>query len=127
MRLIDADELTKAIKAEFDYASATGFSRKMANIKSIDLVGMIFRLTDNAPTVELDEVVIQKVLKPRCMTVITNEYLIELITKQRSQGKWIFHKDFNESCRYGCNQCGNLTNSQGNFCPNCGVKMKKGD
>lgn len=43
----------------------------------------------------------------------------------RPQGKWIFHKDFNESCRYGCNQCGNLNNIPSNFCPNCGAKMVK--
>lgn len=42
-------------------------------------------------------------------------------------GKWIFHKDFNESCRYSCNQCGNLNNIPSNFCPNCGAKMQKGN
>lgn len=40
-------------------------------------------------------------------------------------GKWIFHADFHESIRYGCNQCGNLTNIPSNFCPNCGKRMKK--
>ncbi len=40
-------------------------------------------------------------------------------------GKWIFHEDFHESIRYGCNQCGNLTNIPSNFCPNCGKRMKK--
>lgn len=40
------------------------------------------------------------------------------------QGKWIFHKDYNESCRYGCNQCGNLNNISSNFCPNCGADMR---
>lgn len=43
---------------------------------------------------------------------------------ERRQGKWIIHNDYNESCRYGCNQCGNLTNINSRFCPNCGVKMK---
>ncbi len=51
---------------------------------------------------------------------------IKALKNERPQGKWIFHKDFNESCRYGCNQCGNLTNIPNNFCPNCGVKMKGG-
>lgn len=41
------------------------------------------------------------------------------------QGEWIIHNDYHENCRYGCNKCGNLTNIPGNFCPNCGVKMKK--
>lgn len=40
-------------------------------------------------------------------------------------GKWIIHNDFDESCRYGCNQCGNLNNILSNFCPNCGAKMKE--
>ena len=42
----------------------------------------------------------------------------------RSQGKWILHKDYNESCKYGCNKCGNLNNIPSNFCPNCGADMR---
>lgn len=45
---------------------------------------------------------------------------------KRPTGKWIFHEDYNESNRYGCNQCGNLNNTPGNFCPNCGAEMMKG-
>ena len=43
---------------------------------------------------------------------------------ERPKGEWIFHKDYNESCRYGCNQCGNLNNIPNNFCPNCGADMR---
>lgn len=43
-----------------------------------------------------------------------------------SQSEWIIHKDYNESCRYGCNQCGNLNNIPSNYCPNCGARMKGG-
>ena len=50
---------------------------------------------------------------------------ISALKDERLQGKWIFHKDYHESCRYGCNQCGNLTNINSRFCPNCGAKMKK--
>ena len=53
-------------------------------------------------------------------------YAIELINNtERPKGEWIFHKDYNESCRYGCNQCGNLNNIPSNFCPNCGAKMER--
>ena len=54
--------------------------------------------------------------------------LIKLVNNAKKEdcGKWIFHKDFHESIRYGCNQCGNLTNIPSNFCPNCGKRMLKG-
>lgn len=54
------------------------------------------------------------------------ELIVIAPTVEQQQGEWIFHKDYNESCRYGCNQCGNLNNISSNFCPNCGAKMKKG-
>lgn len=41
-------------------------------------------------------------------------------------GKWIIHKDFNESIKFGCNKCGNLANIKSRFCPNCGKRMLKG-
>ena len=59
-------------------------------------------------------------------TVEALKTAIKALQNERPQGKWIFHKDFNESCRYGCNQCGNLTNIPSIFCPNCGADMRKG-
>lgn len=62
---------------------------------------------------------LKKIIKYRtemCIAILNGE--------ERPQGKWIFHKDFNESCRYGCNQCGNLNNISSNFCPNCGADMR---
>lgn len=50
--------------------------------------GFSCELIDNAPTVELDECVIQEVLSKRCMTAVANEYLIALHGK-RPQGEWI--------------------------------------
>ena len=64
MRLIDAEEL----KLQF-------------SIKDI------IQKIDNAPTVELDESVIQRVLNKRCMTAVANEYLIALHGKI-PQGEW---------------------------------------
>lgn len=53
------------------------------------------------------------------MNAIDNAPTVE----ERPTGKWIFHKDYNEKCKYGCNQCGNLNNTPNNFCPNCGADM----
>ena len=58
------------------------------------------------------------------LAIISDDY--EIIPIERPQGKWIFYKDYNESCRYGCNLCGNLNNIPSNFCPNCGAEMQKG-
>lgn len=52
--------------------------------------------------------------------------IIDNAPSNENFGKWIFHKDFNDSIKYGCNQCGNLANIPSNFCPNCGAKMEKG-
>ena len=49
---------------------------------------------------------------------------IESLYPQKEDcGKWIKHEDFNDSIKYGCNKCGNLTNIPSNFCPNCGKRM----
>ena len=43
-----------------------------------DIATLIFDEIEYAPTVELDESVIQAVLNKRCMTAVPNEYLIAL-------------------------------------------------
>ena len=98
MRLIDADALKEEIG-----------SWGMNDYEPSDFMDAI----DEAHTVEL----LLARGSARC------EIIIPLT---RSVGKWIFHKDYHESVRYGCNQCGNLNNTPGNFCPNCGSYMMKG-
>lgn len=44
---------------------------------------------------------------------------------EQPKGKWIIHNDYNENCRYGCDQCGNLTNRNSSFCPDCGARMER--
>lgn len=48
-----------------------------------------------------------------------------LVNEERPKGKWIIHNDYNENCRYGCDQCGNLTNRNSGFCPDCGARMER--
>lgn len=43
------------------------------------------------------------------------------------KGKWIYHSDYAEDCRYGCNICGNLTSIDSRYCSCCGVKMERSD
>ena len=68
MRLIDADYL----KQMFDVAC--GANREVFNIAD-SVYNFAIKTIDDAPTVELDESIIQDVLNKRCMTVVTNEYL----------------------------------------------------
>jgi len=82
----------------------------------------IFAIIDNAPTVELDEDIIQQFLNKRCMSIVANEYLIALHNK-RPQGEWIKIGKYTCECsRCGESVCGNLLN----FCPNCGARIIKG-
>lgn len=95
----------------------------------IDGIASAYREIDNAPTVELDESVIQEVLNKRCMTVVTNEYLIALHGK-RSPGKWIKKVDDAGFVSYICSECGAEIEVEDTkddkFCFNCGAKMQKG-
>lgn len=88
----------------------------------------VFCHIDGAPTVELDEGVIQKVLNKRCMTVITNEYLIELLGNRPKGelGKWVISEIRCPNClEYFQTDC--YSTEELKKCPNCGADMRKGD
>ena len=118
MRLIDADALKKTLEP---YRSICGFEGVLA-------------LIDNAPELGYEDGVLSienATIRAIELEEAYNNGWSDGFSEGESErtdeiGKWIFHKDYNESCRYGCNQCGNLNNIPHNFCPNCGVKMKKG-
>lgn len=85
-----------------------------------------FIAINKAPTVKLDESIIQAVLNKRCMTAVTNEYLRSL-HGVRPTGKWIYHKGLSESRE--CSVCGvwlDWSLVRNSYCPNCGADMRGG-
>ena len=55
---------------------------------------------------------------------------IEALSADRPMGEWIFNpKDAIELMftKPKCSECGFESSDGGNFCPNCGAKMKGGD
>jgi hypothetical protein len=86
---------------------------------------------DNAPTVELDECIIQEVLNKRCMTAVANEYLVAL-HGTRPQGEWIVDYQENEDAlfKHGwkCPVCEERnTYGMPPYCMYCGAKLEKAD
>ena len=121
--LISRSALKKAIKTE-----CNPYGKPTIDYES----GLkVLNIIEKAPTVELDESVIQAVLNKRCMTAVANEYLIALHDK-RPHGKWIKHidnlypEDSTEECPF-CHEEQRLVGNDDNFCPNCGAKMQKGE
>lgn len=98
-RLIDADALKEYIKF---------MNLKLEDNESIYT---ICKYIDNAPTIE--------------PTTVYEFKGCDNCELDRPKGKWIVHNDYNESIRYGCNLCGNLTNVNNRFCPNCGAQMER--
>lgn len=92
-----------------------------------------YETIDNAPTVELDESIIQEVLNKRCMTVVANEYLVALHgigKEERPHGKWKFYNAYFKTCSL-CNKTVGFdyieqNGEKFNYCPNCGAKMDGG-
>ena len=119
--LISREALKKAIEKAFEEANLSEYEACVCVCEIYD------KQIDNAPTVELNESVIQEVLNKRCMTAVTNEYLIALHGK-RPQGEWIDHS---EDGYVECPFCEHLTTCEDNidelhYCWNCGAKMRKG-
>ena len=75
----------------------------------------------------LDEGVIQEVLNKRCMTAVTNEYLIALLGK-RPKGEWRIKALSTfpqyQPDEYICPFCNTIVNYKTNFCHNCGADMR---
>lgn len=111
MRLIDADKLPEH---KFNRESAKSSDYMRGWNDAIDTI------VDNAPTVELDESVIQSVLNKRCMTIVTNEHLRALYDI-RPHGKWI-----EDNGTVACSHCHAIWLYRiTDFCPNCGADMRK--
>ena len=119
MRLIDAEAFKKQLEESYEYTE----------------LSEVVEMLDNAPTVELDESVIQEVLNKRCMTAVSNEYLIALHgSSKRPHGTWIERTDrITLNTYYECSNCNEpWTTIEGtpwdngmNFCPNCGADMRQ--
>lgn len=86
-------------------------------------------IINKAPAAEFDEDTIQQFLKKRCMSVVTNEYLIQL-HNARPKGEWIETRAIdhygNTYCGFSCSHCNALCGcARTNFCPDCGADMRK--
>lgn len=99
-RLIDADALRNVILGD----------KKLYSINVNWAVNRILVHIDNAPTIE--------------PTTVYEFKGCDNCELDRPKGKWIIHNDYNENCKYGCDQCGNLTNRNSSFCPDCGARME---
>ena len=116
MRLTDADKLPEH-----------KFTRKSA--KSNDYMrgwnDAIDAIVNNAPTA--DESDMQVVLNKKCMTIVTNEYLIALQGK-RLKGKWIPQTDYDGFTYWKCSECGKKNDYEiTDFCFRCGADMREAD
>ena len=116
MRLIDADVLKKELAKNITIWTF-----------NISYDGILAEIIDNAPTVET-----RKIEHKAYNEGFKDGTSQGIKLSERPQGKWIATKYFN----WVCSECGkNPTIGMGyvqnhtelfNFCPNCGVKMKKG-
>lgn len=127
MRPIDADKLKITDTwALVEKETEDGNAEENNTFTFAPLKCVLLRDIENAPPIELTETEIQKVLNKRCMTAVTNEYLIGLHGK-RPHGEWLIVKDKKRGDSVKCPFCGKeLAGTDLNFCCKCGAKMKGG-
>lgn len=118
MRLIDAEELKKALAKNITIWNF-----------NVSYDGILAEIIDNAPTVE-------PTFKPIAEVKFDKEQLQEIVDKakaeilesvERPQGKWVDPQ--NVGANNWCSVCGEfILHYDGicNYCPNCGAEMEKG-
>jgi len=114
MRLIDADELLKAVDKEREYLIARG----QTGAEHI-LVHNFRDLIDNAPTVEQEVYITGE-----DYNLYMRGYNQARKDFERPQGEWIRKQVSPAGCIYVCSQCGMEEVIGGNFCWNCGADMR---
>ena len=130
MRIIDADALLKALKANCD----TLCNDKNTNWCEHCCPKNDFEdLIDNAPTIErepfatvtFDKDELNRIVNERVIEPIKNGELV--IKEERPQGEWIEHYDNSDGFTWlTCSRCMcKAYEDDYNFCPNCGADMRK--
>lgn len=120
MRLIDADELKRAIEDRIDYVPSNDYDEgwNSAINTAIDEI-------DNAPTVEANSIIDGLNNEIDDLSENLAWYINErnrLLKERRPHGKWIIEHDW-----VHCFPCGHEQNYPSNFCPNCGADMRGND
>ena len=150
-RLIDADELKKAIETYDKFACLPdGKLEPFRNLENPEMfepyvhLRDILNVIDNAPKVEVPENAVNCVLtmfgkcsynKTGCSDCEIKEKIRKALENEPKKGKWIDHSD--ETILFGgvtytppftCSECGKTAlNEPWWYCPNCGADMREAD
>lgn len=125
MRLIDADKLNEHKFLSVDNPNVKKYYPKTITEYQKGWNDAIDAIIDNAPTVE-----------PDCLHCKQYQggydYGFNIGynkgKSERPTGKWRIERTYRGETRYTCSNCSHAGGARGfNFCPNCGVKMLRGD